>query len=80
MAAARRSRSSCLDQPANPPISDPFAVHPSHHDPAAPLADLLALAPPELAARVREDLTGARVDPDALRWPPVVIWAGRPGA
>jgi hypothetical protein len=37
------------------------------------LADLLVLAPPELAARVREDLTGAGVDPDALRWPPVVI-------
>jgi hypothetical protein len=43
--------------------------------PGATLAQLLALAArldPELAAGVREDLTGAGLDPDQLGWPPVV--------
>jgi len=43
------------------------------------LADRLAFAPAELAAQVREDLTGAGVDPAALRCPPVIIWAGPAG-
>jgi hypothetical protein len=38
--------------------------------PAATLAQLLALAPPEQAARVRARLTGAGIDPDATGWPP----------
>jgi hypothetical protein len=40
--------------------------------PAATLGELLTVAPPELAARVRERLAAAGVDPDALAWPPVV--------
>jgi hypothetical protein len=38
--------------------------------PAATVAQLLTLAPPELAAQVREDLIGAGIDPDATGWPP----------
>jgi hypothetical protein len=38
--------------------------------PAATVAQLLQLATPELAARVRADLTAAGVDPDATGWPP----------
>jgi hypothetical protein len=43
--------------------------------PGATVAELLALADrldPELAAGVREDLTGAGLDPDQLGWPPDV--------
>jgi hypothetical protein len=38
--------------------------------PSATVAQLLALAPPEQAERVRADLTGAGIDPDATGWPP----------
>jgi hypothetical protein len=38
--------------------------------PTATLAELLSLAPPELAAQVRADLAAAGLDPDATAWPP----------
>jgi hypothetical protein len=38
--------------------------------PLATLAELLSLAPAELAEQVRADLTAAGVDPDQLAWPP----------
>jgi hypothetical protein len=34
------------------------------------LADLLGMAPPELAAAVRAELAAAGLDPDATGWPP----------
>jgi hypothetical protein len=51
-------------------VVDPLRFTPSHRDPAAPLADLLALAPPELAGQVRTELAAAGLDPDATGWPP----------
>jgi hypothetical protein len=39
--------------------------------PAATLAQLLQLAPPEQAAVVRDRLTAAGINPDATGWPPV---------
>jgi hypothetical protein len=48
--------------------------------PDATVAELLAYAPAELAAQVRELLAAAGVDPDALRWPPVVGPGPWPGA
>jgi hypothetical protein len=38
--------------------------------PAATLAELLSLAPPELAAQVRGELAAAGLDPNATAWPP----------
>jgi hypothetical protein len=38
--------------------------------PGATVAQLLQLATPEQAARVRSDLATAGVDPDASTWPP----------
>jgi hypothetical protein len=38
--------------------------------PAATLAELLSLAPAELAAQVRADLAAAGLDPSAVTWPP----------
>jgi hypothetical protein len=48
--------------------------------PAATLPELLALADPALAARVREGLTTAGMAPDALAWPPMVGPGPWPGA
>jgi len=42
-----------------------------HGDPMAPLADLLALAPPERADPARARLRAAGLDPDATGWPPL---------
>jgi hypothetical protein len=52
-------------------VVDPLRFIPGHHDPTAPLAELLALAPPELAATVRVELRAAGLDPDATGWPPL---------
>ena len=49
---------------------DQLRFIPGHRDPAAPLAELLALAPAELAATVRAELAAAGLDPDATGWPP----------
>ena len=38
--------------------------------PAATLAELLTLAPAELAAQVRGELAAAGLDPEATAWPP----------
>jgi hypothetical protein len=48
--------------------------------PRATVAELLAHVSPELAGQVRGELLAAGVDPDALRWPPVVSPPGWPGA
>jgi hypothetical protein len=53
------------------PVVGPLRFIPGHHDPAAPLADLLDLAPPEPAAQVRAELRAAGLDPDATGWPPL---------
>jgi hypothetical protein len=52
-------------------VIDPLRFTPGRGDPAVPLADLLALAPPELAATVRAELAAAGLDPDATGWPPL---------
>lgn len=52
------------------PVVDPLRYVPGHGRLDLPLADLLALAPPELAGAVREDLAAAGLDPDATGWPP----------
>jgi hypothetical protein len=51
-------------------VVDPLRFTPGHRDPAAPLAELLALAPVELAEQTRAELRGAGLDPDATGWPP----------
>jgi hypothetical protein len=51
-------------------VIDPLRFTPGRHDPGAPLVDLLALAPPELAAQARAELRAAGLDPDATDWPP----------
>jgi hypothetical protein len=51
-------------------VLDPLRFIPGHGHPGEVLADLLALAPAELAAAVRAELAGAGLDPDATGWPP----------
>ena len=51
-------------------VVDPLRFNPGHRDPAAPLADLLDLAPVELAEQTRAELRRAGLDPDATGWPP----------
>jgi hypothetical protein len=51
-------------------VVDPLRFTPGHSRPDLPLADLLALAPPELTAQIRADLAAAGLDPDATGWPP----------
>jgi hypothetical protein len=51
-------------------VVDPLRHVPGHGRPDTPLVELLALAPPELAAAVREDLAAAGLDPEATGWPP----------
>jgi hypothetical protein len=51
-------------------VVDPIRFIPGHGRPDLPLAELLALAPPELAAAVRAELAAAGLDPDATGWPP----------
>jgi hypothetical protein len=51
-------------------VVDPLRFGPGHRDPTAPWAELLALAPPELAGQVRVELVAAGLDPDATDWPP----------
>jgi hypothetical protein len=51
-------------------VVDPIRFIPGRGRPDLPLADLLALAPPELAAAVRAELAAAGLDPDATDWPP----------
>jgi hypothetical protein len=51
-------------------VVDPIRFTPGRGRPDLPLADLLALAPPELAAQVRAELAAAGLDPDATGWPP----------
>jgi hypothetical protein len=52
-------------------VVDPLRFTPGRGDPTAPLADLLALAPPELAQQVRAELAAAGLEPDATGWPPL---------
>jgi hypothetical protein len=52
-------------------VIDPLRFTPGRGDPTAPLADLLALAPAELAGQVRAELATAGLDPDATGWPPL---------
>jgi len=52
------------------PVVDPLRFAPGRGRPDVPLADLLALAPPELATAVRAELAAAGLDPDATGWPP----------
>jgi hypothetical protein len=51
-------------------VVDPLRLIPGRHDPAMALANLLALAPAELARQVRAELAAAALDPDATGWPP----------
>jgi hypothetical protein len=51
-------------------VVDPLRFLPGHGRPDLPLADLLALAPPELAELARAELRAAGLDPDATGWPP----------
>jgi hypothetical protein len=51
-------------------VIDPLRFTPGHRDPTVALADLLVLAPAELAAQVRAELAAAGLDPDATGWPP----------
>ena len=51
-------------------VVDPLRLLRGQGHPAAPLATLLALAPPELAAQARAELQAAGLDPDATGWPP----------
>jgi hypothetical protein len=51
-------------------VIDPLRFAPGRSDPTAPLAELLALAPAELAGQVRAELAAAGLDPDAAGWPP----------
>ncbi|HWD44674.1 MAG TPA: hypothetical protein VHM23_13360 [Actinomycetota bacterium] len=51
-------------------VVDPIRFIPGRGRPDLPLNDLLALAPPELAAAVRAELAAAGLDPDATDWPP----------
>jgi hypothetical protein len=50
-------------------VVDPLRLIPGRGRPDVPLAELLALAPAELAAQVRAELTAAGLDPDATGWP-----------
>jgi hypothetical protein len=52
-------------------VVDPLRFTPGRHDPTMALADLLALAPAELAAQVWAGLAAAGLDPDATGWPPL---------
>jgi hypothetical protein len=52
-------------------VVEPLRFIPGHGRPDAPLAELLALAPAELAATVRVELAAAGLDPDATGWPPL---------
>lgn len=51
-------------------VVDPLRFIPGYGRPDLPLAQLLALAPPGLAAPVREALAAAGLDPDQAAWPP----------
>jgi hypothetical protein len=51
-------------------VVDPLRFTPGHRDPATPLADLLDLAPVELAEQTRAELLVAGLDPDTTGWPP----------
>ena len=51
-------------------VVDPVRLIPGHGDPLAPLAELLALAPPEQADPALAELAAADLDPDATGWPP----------
>jgi hypothetical protein len=51
-------------------VVDPLRFTPGHGRPDALLAELLALAPPELARQVRAELAAAGLDPEATGWPP----------
>jgi hypothetical protein len=51
-------------------VVDPLRFGPGHGRPDTALADLLDLAPPELAGAVRAELAAAGLDPDATGWPP----------
>jgi hypothetical protein len=53
------------------PAVDRLRFLPGMGGPMTPLADLLALAPPELAGQVRAELAAAGLDPDATGWPPL---------
>jgi hypothetical protein len=50
-------------------VVDPLRFTPGHGHPDEALADLLALAPPELAGAVRAELAAAGLDSDAPGWP-----------
>jgi hypothetical protein len=52
-------------------VIDPLRFALGRGDPTTPLADLLALAPAELASQVRAELVAAGLDPDATGWPPL---------
>jgi len=52
-------------------VVDPLRFTPGRGGPTAPLADLLALAPRELARQVQAELAAAGLDPDATGWPPL---------
>jgi hypothetical protein len=51
-------------------VVDPLRFTPGRRDAAAPLAELLALAPVELAEQTRAELRWTGLDPDATGWPP----------
>jgi hypothetical protein len=51
------------------PVVDPLRFTPGRGRPELPPVELLALAPPELAATVRAELAEAGLDPDATGWP-----------
>jgi hypothetical protein len=53
------------------PVVDRLRFLPGMGGPMTPLAELLALAPAELAATVRAELAAAGLDPDATGWPPL---------
>jgi hypothetical protein len=50
-------------------VVDPLRFATGRGRPDVPLADLLALAPPELAEVARAELAAAGLDPDATGWP-----------
>jgi hypothetical protein len=52
-------------------VAAPLRFIPGHGRPDLPLADLLRLAPPELAEVARAELRAAGLDPDATGWPPL---------
>ena len=80
LAAAAQAHQAQADQLTDPHVRaalraawqvvDPLRLRPGHGQPTEPLADLLALAPPELAGAMRAQLAAAGLDPDTTGWPP----------